>query len=145
MFPSWWLTDRDWTKQGGIAGRGFLIDFASWAERNGVDIRPATRQVISLQVIRNIIREDGIKLKPGDILIIRSGLIQAYNKCNTDEQRNALMRSPQTIGVEASEEMVRWLWGNRFAAVAGDAVAFEAQPYAQDFGKNLMISSDCRH
>jgi hypothetical protein len=41
------------------------------------------------------------------------------------------MRSSQTIGVEASGDMVRWLWDNHFSAVAGDAVAFETQPLFQ--------------
>ncbi|KAH0836931.1 hypothetical protein FOPE_04725 [Fonsecaea pedrosoi] len=77
--------------------------------------------------------EENVQLKHGDILILRTGLIQAYNKCANDEERNALMRSSNTIGTEASEDMVRWLWDNHFSAVAGDAVAFETQPFAKSY------------
>ncbi|KIW81117.1 hypothetical protein Z517_04140 [Fonsecaea pedrosoi CBS 271.37] len=127
------LSIHSWSERGGVVGRGVLVDFASWAERNGVEIKPATSQVISLQVIKQILEEENVQLKHGDILILRTGLIQAYNKCANDEERNALMRSSNTIGTEASEDMVRWLWDNHFSAVAGDAVAFETQPFAKSY------------
>jgi hypothetical protein len=31
-------------------------------------------------------------------------------------------------GVHGTEETARWLWNHRFAAVAGDSMAFEALP-----------------
>lgn len=33
------------------------------------------------------------------------------------------------IGVESGEEMLKWIWENQFAAVAGDMIAFEALPF----------------
>lgn len=58
-----------------------------------------------------------------------------YNNCKTDEERNALMHSPYQIGFEASEETIRWIWNNHFAAVAGDACAFEVQPFSTKLSK----------
>ena len=110
-----------------------LVDFASWAEKNGVAIHPATRQVISLDTIKQILVEEAVELRPGDILLVRTGLLQAYNKCTNEEEQDALMRSSRTIGVEASAAMVRWLWDNHFSAVAGDAAAFEAQPFPEEY------------
>ncbi|KAK5022841.1 hypothetical protein LTR13_011405 [Exophiala sideris] len=127
------LMCQDWSERGGIVARGVLVNFVAWAERNQVDIKPASRQVISLDVIKEILREENIDLTTGDILILRTGLIQAYNKCKNDEERDALMRTSQTIGAEASENMVQWLWNNHFSTVAGDAAAFEAQPFAEDY------------
>lgn len=129
--------DQDWTERGGIIGRGVLVDFAGWAKRNGVTIVPNSCQRVSLATIKAILEEEKVTIQPGDILIIRTGLIQAYNQCASDEDRDSLMRSSQTIGVEATEDMLRWLWNQHFAAVAGDAVAFETQPYSGDVGESL--------
>ena len=35
---------------------------------------------------------------------------------------------PPSIGVQSSEEILRWFWDTGFAAVAGDMLAFEAWP-----------------
>lgn len=32
------------------------------------------------------------------------------------------------MGVEPTEEILEWLWGNQFAAVAGDSPSFERSP-----------------
>jgi hypothetical protein len=70
---------KDWSERGGIVGRGVLVDFASWAERNGVPVNPATSQSVSLSTIKHILIEEHVELKTGDILLLRTGLIQAYN------------------------------------------------------------------
>ena len=36
------------------------------------------------------------------------------------------------VGVESSEEIIRWIWEREFAAVAGDQPAFEAVPFQND-------------
>lgn len=36
---------------------------------------------------------------------------------------------PSSIGVQQSEEMLRWIWDTGFAAVAGDMPAFETTPF----------------
>ena len=131
---------QDWTERGGIVGRGVLVDFAGWPQRNNVAIVPNSCQRIPLATIKTILEEEEVTIQPGDNLIIRTGLIQAYNSCSSDEDRDTLMRSSQTIGVEATEDMLRWLWNQRFAAVAGDAVAFEAQPYTGDVGESSNSS-----
>lgn len=63
--------------------------------------------------------------------MIRSGFIDQYNRLNQSE-REALRKESiydyRFVGVEQSEEMVDFLHDNYFAAVAGDAPAFEAWP-----------------
>ncbi|KAK4936004.1 hypothetical protein LTR10_023051 [Elasticomyces elasticus] len=127
------ISMHQWSERGGIVGRGVLVDFVSWAERNGVEIRASTSQVISLDVIKRILREEGVVIKKGDILLLRTGLLQAYNMCFNDSERNKVMRSSDSIGAEASEAMVQWLWNNHFSAVAGDAAAFESQPFVKEY------------
>jgi hypothetical protein len=46
---------------------------------------------------------------------------------NGDEQNEAL-GTHRTCGVEGTEESAKWFWNKHFAAVAGDAIAFEAIP-----------------
>jgi hypothetical protein len=37
-----------------------------------------------------------------------------------------------SVGVAASEDTVEWIWNQHFAAVAGDALAWESVPYPAD-------------
>lgn len=130
----------DWSERGGIVGRGVLVDYATWAAKRGTEIKPGHTHAIPLRDVLSILREENVSVRAGDILIIRSGLVQKYESCQSDEERMALMHTPNTIGLEASEETVRWLWNQHFAAVAGDAVAFESQPFATEFCKFVSRS-----
>lgn len=44
----------------------------------------------------------------------------------------SLKPAPPLLGVESGEPMLRWIWDHEFAAVAGDMVAFEAQPFVSE-------------
>ncbi len=92
-----------------------------------------SRQVIPLSHLQSIISEQNISFHPGDVLIIRSGFSAAFNAL-TDVEQEALAQRPSAdfIGVESSESMLRFLWENQFAAVAGDAPAFERSPVTGD-------------
>ncbi|KAL9058776.1 MAG: hypothetical protein Q9206_001763 [Seirophora lacunosa] len=72
-----------------------------------------------------------IALSPGggDILFIRSGLTAAFDKLD-DSSQCMLSERPTAdfAGVEATEEVLKWLWDSKFAAVAGDMPAFERSP-----------------
>ncbi|KAL1970762.1 hypothetical protein VTN77DRAFT_2596 [Rasamsonia byssochlamydoides] len=118
-----------WVKRGGIVGRGVLLDYADWAERHSIPIKPFESSIIPLATLKEIARENGIEFRQGDILFVRSGFTAAYEKLSVEEA-TALGRreSHDFIGVESGEETLRWLWENKFAAVAGDAVAFESSP-----------------
>ncbi len=61
----------------------------------------------------------------------------AYNSLSPSEQL-ALSKRPSAdfIGVDPTEEVLEWLWGNQFAAVAGDAPAFERSPVGGGTGKD---------
>jgi hypothetical protein len=60
--------------QSGIAGRGVLIDYHSWAQRNGVEYNRLGGHAIPLASVQKIIKESNIHLQPGDIFIIRTGM-----------------------------------------------------------------------
>jgi hypothetical protein len=45
-----------------------------------------------------------------------------------DKLAYAQSEKPQHAGLEGTEEMLRWIWDEGFAAVAGDAISFEVYP-----------------
>lgn len=71
-------------------------------------------------------------IRQGDILIIRSGYLRQYADMNESKrhQLNELYKTqkPDNIGVEPSEELLKFLWDSKFAAVAGDSRSFEVWP-----------------
>lgn len=118
-----------WVERGGIIGRGVLLDYAAWAEANNVEVKHFTSQSIPVQVLKDIATSQNLALKEGDILFIRTGWGRALTQLS-DTEANAIadIPVPPAIGVESSEETLRWLWETGFAAVAGDMPAFEAWP-----------------
>lgn len=116
-------------QNGGITGRGVLLDWCSWAQRNGSLLSPFETGAVKLTDLQSIIRENSIELRPADILFIRVGYIAEYDKLSVEEQINLPNRKPGgLLGLEANRESLRWLWENRFAAIASDAAGFERGP-----------------
>lgn len=116
-------------EHGGMTGRGVLLDFADWAVSNAISISALESQAITLESIKRVVKDHRLEFRRGDILFIRSGFTEAYNNLNDQQRRDLPNRpTPDFIGVEATEGMVRWLWDHQFAAVAGDAPSFERAP-----------------
>ncbi|PWY88882.1 hypothetical protein BO94DRAFT_464511 [Aspergillus sclerotioniger CBS 115572] len=118
-----------WVENGGIVGRGVLLDYAAWAEANNVPLQAFTPQSITVAVLDEIAKAQGTELKPGDILLIRSGWGRGYAQLS-QEEITALANAPlpPAIGLESSEATLRWLWHKEFAAAAGDMPSLEAWP-----------------
>ncbi len=77
--------------------------------------------------------------KQGDIFIIRSGFTDALGSMNSQQQEEAL-GTHRTCGVEGTPEVAKWFWNHHFAAVAGDAIAFEAiPPIDPESGKEIGV------
>ncbi|KAI9901925.1 hypothetical protein N3K66_003742 [Trichothecium roseum] len=119
-----------WANAGGIVGRGILLDYASWTEQAGRSLPPAFEtSPIPASDLRLVAASQGTTIRPGDILLVRTGWGRAYAGLD-DAGRAALaaMDPPPAVGLESSEETLRWLWDCGFAAVAGDQPSFEAWP-----------------
>lgn len=115
--------------KGGIVGRGVLIDYASWASLNSIPIHAFTSTPIPFAHLKQIISEQDITFRQGDILFIRAGYSTAYDALSEAEQNAIASRpSPDFIGLEASREVVEWCWANKFAGVASDTPSFERAP-----------------
>lgn len=130
-----------WHAAGGLVARGVLIDFKEWAEKkvrtegetgNDVAAHPLDGHRITVEEIEAIARDQGVEFRPGDVLIIRTGLTE-YLEAPTPEVF-AKLQNMKIAGMDGTMKSVKWLWNKHFAAVAGDAWAFEALPPVKEDG-----------
>jgi len=124
----------EWHEKGGIVGRGVLIDFVAYANRHGVKYDAEKYFPIRSRDLGIAASEQGVALKQGDILLVRTGFRKWYNECTNPEERKRwfLDDKRESIGVVPDDETVRWMWEHRFSAVAGDNLAWEAMPMPND-------------
>jgi kynurenine formamidase len=123
-----------WHRRGGIVARGVLIDYVAYAQRHGITYRPTERHEISIENLERAADEQGLRFRQGDVLIVRSGLVKWLKEHSGYQEpaRWAHDKNKCSVGVAASEDAVEWLWNRHFAAVAGDALAWESVPYPAD-------------
>jgi len=144
---------QHWAEHG-IAGRGILIDYWSYAQKEGIKYDPYTHHEIPYSSLAACAKFQGIDLRPasvggsiqiGDILLVRSGFISAYNAKSDEERAKGALRhhvfgpedDQRWAGLSQEEEMVDFLHDCYFAAVAGDAPSFEAWPNMREGDKYL--------
>lgn len=107
-----------WVENGGIVGRGVLLDYAAWTEKQGIKVNHLSRYGIPIAHLRQLIIEEKIVTRPGDIVFIRSGFTRAYEALSPAEEA-ALPPSKgrHVIGIEPTLDTARWIWENQFAAL----------------------------
>lgn len=106
-----------------------MIDWYSWAQKNGISRSPFQTNAVHISEIKQIVSENNINLCHGDILFIRTGFTAQYNALSEADQQGFPDRRPGgLLGLEATQDSLRWLWENRFAAIASDAAGFERGP-----------------
>lgn len=66
-----------WAENGGIVGRGVLLDYAHWAEIQGKVLSPLTTTKIPVSEIKAVAKAQGVTFCPGDILFVRTGYLRA--------------------------------------------------------------------
>lgn len=137
---------QHWARQG-IAGRGVLIDYASWAEKRGISYSTFSLHEVKLEDIKAIAAESRILFQKGDVLFIRIGMTKEWDERMSSQQKEAYATSdvPQHAGVEASEEVLRWIWDCGFAAVAGDAISWEVTKILLFFNTSYLSALRTMH
>lgn len=120
-------TLNHWHSRGGVVARGVLIDAKLYFEKIGRDFDPHQLHCISVADIEAIAKDQKVELKLGDVIIVRTGNTEALEGLDGPAQL-AKMHSGGAAGVRGDMETVRWFWNKHFAAVAGDAMAFENFP-----------------
>ncbi len=110
----------------GIAGRGVLLDVARFLETEGAGYDPLEFVPIGTDVLRRTAEAQMVELRAGDILLLRTGWVEAYARLD-EADRTALVASgaPGSAGLHGAE-IPRFLWDHRIAAVAADNPALEA-------------------
>jgi len=126
-------TLNHWHDRGGLVGRGVLLDYRAWAESQGKKVDCFSSLRIKTSELEEVAKWEGVDFKHGDILIVRTGFTEELGKMNAQEQEKAL-GTHQTCGVEGNKESAKWHWNKHFAAVAGDAIAYETLPPLRDDG-----------
>lgn len=125
-----------WCLNGGIAGRGVLVDWVHWWEQTKPEEPiPAGNSSfpIPLEQIKEVLKWQKTELKTGDILLLRTGVVRWFESASDEEKVKGMIENDNFPGIEATEEVKRWLWNNHFAAVASDNMSFEFGPHGGKF------------
>ena len=126
LFPAW-------VENGGIATRGVLLDYARWASHKGLSRPLFEATSINARDLREVAASQNVTLRQGDVLMVRSGWLAGYKNLSEEERTaRAEQQFPPSIGLESSEETLRFLWESDVVAVAGDMPALEAWPWQDE-------------
>ena len=115
-----------WAERG-IAGRGVLLDVARYLEQRGTPIDHTTSHAIGLDVLEATAAAQGVEVRVGDVLLVRTGWAGWYEKLGSDDQLKYAGGDIQP-GVVQGRDAAAWLWDHHVAAVAADNAAFELMP-----------------
>lgn len=123
------ISQTVWVENGGIVGRGVLLDYARWAEDQQKSYDCFSAHAITVDDLEKIIASQNVTINEGDIIFIRSGWGKEFLKLSEAQLKElADKASPPAIGMESSRNTLKWLWDNKVSAVAGDMPSFEAWP-----------------
>jgi len=96
------------------------LDFHEWRLEQGREHDAFATSSISLADLKSVAEAQGTEIRFGDILLVRSGYMHAYNRLEKEKIEALREKTPPSFaGVEQSEEMLEFMWEN-FAACAGD-------------------------
>jgi len=107
----------------GIVGRGVLLDVA-----RHTPLAPDVRHEIPAALLDEVAHAESVSLRPGDILLIRTGVGAMLHAEAADGKRETTPRRYEGPGLAAEEATLAWLWDHHVAAVASDNLAVEAWP-----------------
>ncbi|MGH9000602.1 MAG: cyclase family protein [Acidimicrobiia bacterium] len=115
-----------WARRG-IVGRGVLLDVARYRAASGRPLDPLAGEVIEPDDLAATVAGQEITLRPGDILCVRTGWIEAFRALD-GPARQAASAHPRISGLNGSEAMARLLWDAHPAALAADNPTVEVAP-----------------
>jgi kynurenine formamidase len=118
-----------------FVGRGVLVDAFRYRAEKGKPLNPLTDERYSLDDLKQALAAQSTELKPGSILLVRTGWMPAYLAATAEQKRKmAPLEDLKACGIDDSRELVAWLWDSRVAAIGTDCPAVEPWPW--DFRQN---------
>jgi len=111
----------------GIAGRGLLVDVAGWSARQGRPFHALKTKRISVSDLGATLADQGVEPEIGDIWCLRTGWVEAYRQLDAGG-REAYAVAPTFAGLDAGEDMARFLWDAHPGALCCDNPAVEVVP-----------------
>jgi kynurenine formamidase len=117
----------DYWAHHGIVTRGVLADVEGWRRHLGRPLDHAASDRIDPEDLDACLAEEGVQVRSGDVLLIRTGWLTWYRELSRDG-RDQLARTAVAAGLRSGRPSARWLWDHRVAAVAADNPAVEASP-----------------
>ncbi len=123
----------------GIVGRGVLLDLERYFREQGTPLEARSSTMIRRDSLDACAQAQGVQVKPGDVLLLRTGWLRWYLEEATMEQRREMagevaggaLLSP---GIGPADEMAEYLWNRHVAAVVADNPAVEPIPPAPGAG-----------
>ncbi len=126
--PGGRLSIHKWANK--FVGRAVLLDAFRYRISHGRTIDPLTSEKYSLDDLKETAVAQNVELKPGTILLIRTGWMQAYVAASPeDKAAMAPLGALKACGIDDTSAMVEWFWDHRLAAVGTDCPAVEPWPW----------------
>lgn len=133
------LGTHHWHNRGGLAGRGVLVDYWSYAQRHQpaklYDPCAVPSHAVSFDDIMDCLREQqqlsstNLILQKGDMILFRIGYTEQYQQLTTEAERELGTRIiTETCGIAQDERMLRFLWDHQVSLVGSDTPALEKLP-----------------
>jgi len=101
----------------GVVGRGVLLDVARFRGKETLD----KGEAIDLETLLACAQQQGVELRKGDILLIRTGFIGSFYKRESAEFYSNYIEP----GLTYSPELVDWFHDQEIACLATDTMANE--------------------
>jgi hypothetical protein len=118
-----------WAERG-LAGRAVLLDVGHYLEERGTPIDLRSNQQISVALLDEVAEAQGCAIRPGDMVLIRTGWLQNFVAELTDAERLEVRGKMRCPGLAQEEETVRWIWEHQIPLIAADQGTVESFPPA---------------
>ncbi len=130
----------DYWARHGIAGRGVVLDMVRTMAEAGRPYEPGTSTSFGVEDMELARERAGVEYREGDIVVLHTGFA-AWFVAQPLQVRTPVARGMTTPGIEATEEMCRYLWDAHIAAIACDTFAVEVFPPKPGglFGHRVLI------
>ena len=124
----------------GMFTRGVLLDVVAYQEAQGDPLEPTKRFTIDGQLLDRIASSQGVDVREGDFLILRTGWMDWYQD-QSEERREALMgtvgqgeNALASPGLHGGQATAAWLWDHGVVGVGADNPAVEVLPVSREDG-----------